>query len=270
MYVFEGIKRMKCTVTAQVDVLRINTKEKSVEEIKDEVAVEKQLEVYINEKSYAIFSITPIQIKELVIGHFLTEGLIKSLEEIKNIKILGNKVYVNLEKPYPDIYEQSKIMLSACSEFSRIFNHLHTKRINERDKYDFRAVLKAVTILNSRAFIYRRTGGTHASVLLDNYGNVLAFSEDVNRHNAVDKVIGRAFLDGIETKKTLLASTGRLTRKIVNKVAQVHIPVLVSISAPTYQGVKAANKVGLTLIGFVRGRRLNVYTYPERLKGIMI
>ena len=94
----------------------------------------------------------------------------------------------------------------------------------------------------------------------------MAVSEDIGRQNAIDKIIGKAALEGLDFKRTLLASTGRLTPEMVIKAANVGIPVIVSISAPTDEGIKLAEMVGLTLIGFVRGRRFNIYTYHERIK----
>jgi len=92
----------------------------------------------------------------------------------------------------------------------------------------------------------------------------LAFSEDIGRHNAIDKVVGRAALRGVNFRRPLLASTGRLAAEMVVKAANVGIPVIVSLAAPTDKGMNVAEMVGLTLIGFVRGKRFNIYTYPER------
>jgi len=93
----------------------------------------------------------------------------------------------------------------------------------------------------------------------------LEFSEDIGRHNALDKVIGKATLEGVEFTRTLLASTGRLTSEMVIKAASAGIPVIVSMAAPTDKGIKIAEITGLTLIGFARGRRFNIYTNPERI-----
>jgi len=234
--------------TAEVDILKVDFMKGSIETVKDEVAVERKLELYINGKIYAVFSISPLQIRELIIGHLLTEGVIESLDEIESLNVFDGRVHVHLKK--------------TC-----IDSPVKPRRVEEPLglKLNSQVVFKAVKVLNSRASTFRRTGGTHASTLLDRDGRVLAFSEDIGRHNAVDKVVGRAFMDGVNLKETLLASTGRLTSEIVLKAAQVGIPVVTSISAPTDRGVNAAKETGLTLIGFVRGRKFNVYTYPERL-----
>jgi len=254
--------------TAKVDILKVDFRKGSIETVKDEVAVEKKLELYINGKIYAVFSISPIQIRELIIGHLLTEGIIESLDEIESLNVFGGRVHVHLKKTRIDSLVKPRLILTACGGAENLQRPLgKLRRVEELLglKLNSQVVFRAVKVLNSQASTFRRTGGTHASTLLDRDGRVLAFSEDVGRHNAVDKVVGRAFMDGVNLKETLLASTGRLTSEIVLKAAQVGIPVVTSISAPTDRGVKAAKETGLTLIGFVRGRRFNVYTYPERL-----
>jgi FdhD protein len=115
-----------------------------------------------------------------------------------------------------------------------------------------------------RSEVFKNTGGVHAAALSSADGIEL-FSEDIGRHNAVDKVFGRCLLENIETKDKLLLVTGRISSEILLKVARRGIPALVSKSAPTDSGVKLAEKLGITLIGFVRGHRMNVYAHAERV-----
>ena len=254
--------------TAEVDILKVDFMKGSIETVKDEVAVERKLELYINGKIYAVFSISPLQIRELIIGHLLTEGVIESLDEIESLDAFGGRAHVHLKKTRIDSPVKPRLIFAACGGAESLQRPLGKPRRVEEPlglKLDSQVIFRAVEVLNSRASTFRRTGGTHASTLLDRDGRVLAFSEDIGRHNAVDKVVGRAFMDGVNLKETLLASTGRLTSEIILKAAQVGIPVVTSISAPTDRGVNAAKETGLTLIGFVRGRKFNVYTYPERL-----
>jgi len=95
--------------------------------------------------------------------------------------------------------------------------------------------------------------------------NIIGFAEDVGRHNAVDKAVGEALLKGADFSKLILACTGRLSSEMVLKAIRLNIPVLASIAAPTDAGISLARKAGLTLIGFVRGRRMNIYSMPERV-----
>jgi len=252
------------------EVLRINLRKGSVEPLRDEIVIEDHIELYVNDEHYAVFTCSPSQIKELVVGHLLTEGIIDKTEEIMGLEISKGKVRVHLNKKAKlGFSEKPRLILTECGG-GKIPPHLwmKTRRLKNalNVSFDSQTILRAVETLNSRAYLFRRTGGTHVSALLDEDGMVLAFSEDIGRHNAIDKVIGKSALDGADFQRTLLASTGRLTSEMVIKAAYVGIPIIVSISAPTDKGIKIAEMAGLTLIGFARGGRFNIYTCPERIE----
>jgi len=113
--------------------------------------------------------------------------------------------------------------------------------------------------------VFKTTGGTHSAAIFEN-GKLIAFAEDVGRHNAVDKVIGMAALGKTDFSKSVLVSSGRQPANMVLKAARVGIPIIASIAAPIYSGIEAARKTGVTLICFVRGQRINVYSNPERVE----
>ena len=230
------------------EVLRVNLEDGSVKPVRDEVAVECRIELYINGKRHATLLSSPRKVRELAVGRLLSEGVINGLDEVKSLTVSGGKVHIRLS-------EKSKTP--------------HTRKvfwvIEETAKVRFNptVILRAVDVLNSKAQIFRRTGGTHASALLDQNGEGIAFSEDVSRRNAVDKVLGEALLKGVDLRATLLASTGRLTSDMVMRAARAGISVMVSTSAPTDRGIEIAEEFGITLIGFTRGSKFNVYTHPE-------
>jgi formate dehydrogenase accessory protein FdhD len=119
--------------------------------------------------------------------------------------------------------------------------------------------------LNTIAEAFRRTGGVHVAALYTADGELVDCAEDVGRHNAVDKVIGSCALRKRDLSKCFLASSGRLTGDIVLKAARMKIPVVSSLAAATDSGIEVAKRAGVTLIGFVRGQRMNVFTFPERV-----
>jgi FdhD protein len=233
-------------------ILRADLGKDIVEQVEDEVASESSLQLYIDNKPFAFFTYSPSKIKELVVGNLLTQGMISRPEEVKHMQIQKGKVKVELQRETgvrPRIAEKAK-----KPEVRRDF------------VISSETILNAVKVLDAKAVVFKRTGGTHAAALLDGKGEVLVFSEDIGRHNAADKVVGEAALKRIDLRRVLLALTGRLSSEIVMKAAKVGVPVVVSLGPPTDKGIKVAERNGLTLIGFARNKRFNVYTHPERIR----
>jgi FdhD protein len=122
-------------------------------------------------------------------------------------------------------------------------------------------------VLRDEASLYRSTGGAHIAALGDDQGRLLLAAEDIGRHTAVDKVIGKALLGGRDPRRAVLYCSGRLSSEVAAKAIHAGVPVLVSRAAPTDLSVRLARRYLLTLIGFARGRRMNVYSVPERVLG---
>ncbi|NQU75758.1 MAG: formate dehydrogenase accessory sulfurtransferase FdhD, partial [Planctomycetes bacterium] len=128
------------------------------------------------------------------------------------------------------------------------------------------AVLELAKAFQSRSGLWRETGGVHACALADER-EILVFAEDVGRHNAFDKVMGIAAMEGIAVGDKLVLTTGRLSAEIVSKAVACGVPILASRSAVTGLAISLAKRFGMTLVGFMRGGRLNVYSGYERLTG---
>ncbi|MDH5795674.1 MAG: formate dehydrogenase accessory sulfurtransferase FdhD [Candidatus Bathyarchaeota archaeon] len=255
----------------ELEIARVRLDRDRYEHVKDEIVVEDQTELYVNDVLYAVFSCSPHEIQELVVGHLLTDGVIPKTKGITGLKITKGSAHIWLAKKHAPPQDRPRLVSTSCASGTlKIPPHLLMRAHKVKSDSSFtlsrQNVFEAVKLLDSEASIFRRTGGTHASALLDEGGKVLAFSEDIGRHNAVDKVVGKSALEGASFARTLLASTGRITFEMVVKAATVGIPVIVSISAPTDKAVRAAGMLGLTLIGFARARRFNIYTCPERIE----
>jgi len=168
----------------------------------------------------------------------------------------------------------ARVITSSCgSSINRSFTKLIEKigLKKSRSKLTLKTVtlIEAVRRLNRISETFRKTGGVHIAVLFDKEGQLIDYGEDVGRHNAVDKVIGAGAMRKVAFNSCFLVSSGRLTGDVVLKAARVGIPILASISAPISSGIEVAERANLTLIGFVRGGRINVYTHPKRIKELV-
>ncbi len=250
----------------QHTTLRVDLRRKSAQPFMDKIVLESQVSLCINGHHYSVMLVSPFEIRELAIGHLMTERMISKPNEILELKIIKGRIDIRLSKE-PHI-EKTRTISTGCGSGKNKIPPQIWMRLKKQDssvRFASQAIIEAAKNLNLSAEIYRETGGTHAAALMDDQGRILAISEDISRHNAVDKVIGKAVLQGLDFKEVFLTSSGRITSDIVIKAASVGIPVIVSISAPTDKGIKLAEMMGLTLIGFARGKRFNIYTHPERI-----
>jgi len=244
-------------VLDECEILRFDRVNRVFESLKRFVVLEEIIDVHINGVFYASFHCLPMQIRELIVGHLLTEGIVEDAKNIVEVEASGNNVYVKLSEDNSSAFRRQRLINTFCG--GNIQLHLSGKvnklRFN-RVRFNAEAVFKGIEALNNFSSLHKVSGGTHSAVLVNGEG----------RHNAFDKVVGEAALKRADLTKLLLASTGRLTSEIVAKAIRVGIPVLASLAAPTSLGVKIASNFGLTLIGFARGRYFDIYAFPERIK----
>lgn len=249
---------------------KVNLRFGSREAVEEPVAVEAPVNIYVNDEHVVTLLATPEYQKELAIGWLFDEGVLRSLDEIKDIRVKENdvKVYTKADvKMRLKATTMVKLITTACGSIGDFLKLLdRTVKPFVKSDYSIKAndVLNMVQELNERSKTFRLTGGTHSAILFCDK-KIVAFAEDVGRHNAVDKVIGVAIQSKVDLGKCAVACSGRMTVDMPLKVARVGIPIIASITGPTYSAITAAEKTGVTLICFVRGQRMNVYTYPNRI-----
>lgn len=261
----------------RVNVSRIDVSARRLEHRTDFVAEEKPLHIFLNQIHYATMLCSPTYPKELAVGYLLTEGVLKSVDEISEIRLGKEGTCQVRVKPDVDVERRisisqpfSRLVLSACGSpdywpLSKLMDRLKLRKLPLGFDVEAEVVLDATRRLNTLAKTFRKTGGVHVAALYSAKGEAQTFAEDVGRHNAVDKVIGFQALRKFDFARCFLASSGRLTGDIVLKAARVRIPILASLAAAVDSGVEIAKRAGLTLVGFARGTRMNVFTYPERI-----
>jgi FdhD protein len=244
----------------------------SIREEEEWIATEINLKINIDGIELVRFACSPVDCDDLASGFLFTEGIISSIEEIDHIIKNQNDHRINFilsekNKIIVKEWTYSKTMSSGCGQ--GVISNLEYRRKNLKS-VDFKVNTNVKTLpdlfkhLVNNSEWYDRTGCIHSVSLFCDDGNVI-IREDIGRHNAVDKVIGCALQCKYEFHNTILYSSGRISSDMMLKAARAQIPVVVSKTAPTSLAVDIAEECGITLIGFARGRRLNIYTHSERI-----
>ena len=248
--------------------------------VEDFLAAEEPLEMRAGRYSLGVTLRTPGDDKELVAGFLLTEGVISRREHLVSLRLPGdcaperNLVRVTLD---------SKLRLNSRSAARRFsagsacgvcgkasiaqLRHRGLRRPEAGTQFDPELLCQLPDKLRSAQAVFGRTGGLHAAALFTAEGKLLVLREDIGRHNAVDKVIGWALLQGrLPLSGHMMLVSGRGGFEIVQKALSAGIPLLASVSAPSSLAVQLARELGLTLVGFLRGRRFVIYSGDERIK----
>ena len=257
----------------KVNIVKVDVSAKNAQKTTDYVAEEKPLNVFLNRTRFVTIFCSPSNLKELAVGHVVSEGIVKSTEEIERIDLkeedevcrISLKPGTKLEDRLKLSQHFSRVIFSACGSKTPYQPTLGLPKIQSDLKIKAEIVSNCVNRLNFIAETFRETGGVHVAAIYKNDGELVTFAEDVGRHNAVDKVIGSCILSGIDFSNCFLALSGRLTGDIVLKAAKMGLPIVASLAAAVNSGITIAKDAELTLVGFVRGKRMNVYTFPERI-----
>jgi FdhD protein len=234
------------------------------EETEDVVAVEKKVRISVNGKGVLSLYCTPDMVREFVVGIIHNEGLIEG-EWCAERMVIEYDDEIRVDVPAAGtVSEGEKTITSGCAGGVSLARALPGKMNFDNSVFPVEKVRDIFREFQSRSESYRLTGGVHSAALSD--GDILlAFAEDIGRHNAVDKVIGYCILENIPFEGRMMLASGRLSSEIVLKCARSGIPVLVSRAAPTSLAVEIAESTGITVVGFVRGDRMNVYTATQRI-----
>lgn len=257
----------------QVDITRLDLSTGYAKKVADYVAEEVPLYLFVNKTLWAMILCSPSNLKELCVGHLLSEGVLKSVDEIEEVtlKESENSCLIQLKSDI-DAKERirlsrlhTRVICSACSSSVPYQYERKPAKVTSNITVKAQIIFDAVTQLNSKADLYKKTGGVHVAAICKSDGTTIAIAEDIGRHNAVDKVVGIAALNNINFGECFLAFSGRLPSDVVFKVAKVGLPIIASFGAALDSGISLAEQTNLTLIGFIRDKRMNIYTVPERI-----
>lgn len=252
----------------------------------DAVVSEEPLQLMLDGAPLSVVMRTPGQDIELVLGLMYAEGIVRSAADIRTLRISAeasetekqisvdaslmesNQVDVHLARQARRKPERSMLSSTACGVCgATMIDDLRRDLASLPDgpRIDPQLLPPLIDRLRSGQGVFERTGGLHAAGLFDAHGDLIALREDVGRHNAVDKVVGRMLLDErLPATQTILVVSGRAGYEIVQKSITAGIPILAAVGAPSSLAVSLAHEFNQTLVGFLRGDRYNVYSAPER------
>ena len=248
----------------------------------DKVAVEEPLEIRLQGDPFQVLMRLPGWEKELALGFLYTEGIVRDLSEVITIHFCGTATDPLLPPNVVDVQltdralerrgrRHLEVSYSSCglcakeavSEICRA-----TSPVVSDLRVTASALLDLMGRMQQEQTVFRETGGTHGVALATPDGDFFLLAEDVGRHNAMDKVIGRALLQRRDFSRMVALLSGRISFEMALKSIRAGIPILAAISAPTSMALNLAQELNLTLAGFVRNQRLNIYTNPHRLVGV--
>ena len=263
-----------------VNITRIKKNER-IDEI-DIVLIESPIDLYVNSEPLVNIICLPNDLKELAVGFLYSIGIINSIEDLKDVEVdeLDNKINVILQSSIDfkvqnlNLNPVSRIIDTTCG-ISSPWRDLIKKALEEsknsaEGREDIKVksdlIFSSIKEMQKHTILYRETGGCHGAAIFNYEGKLLGCKEDIGRHNAIDKVIGELLIKKQDFNDVVLTSTGRLTGDSVLKAIRAKIPIVVSLSAAVESGIRLAFAYGITLIGFVRGSRMNIYTHSNRIE----
>lgn len=257
-------------LTRTVKLKRYNGPTSDISE--DLVVREVPFTIFINDEELVTLVCTPDGLEELAAGFLCSEGILRRPGDLKEITLNTDDGYIWVEtvSPVPATGNFLKRYITTCCGKGRAsFYFVNDARdLKPLEVDDFKIKVESVTalasLLEERAGLFRSTGGAHGAALCDS-GKIIAHYEDIGRHNAVDKILGHSYLNKIPLADKTIVISGRISSEILIKVARMGIPVIVSRSAPTDLAIEMAESLGVTVAGFARGSRVNIYTHPERV-----
>ncbi len=260
--------RRQKVVEKQIIILRDGLRET----VLDPVTVEAPLTLFLNGEELVTLLCTPEKMDLLALGFLYSEGLLSTIDEVTALRLKEDEGLVEVElKGGSGLAERlygKRTITSGCGKgtvFFQALDALRSRPVLGDLKLPAAQAWELMRSLQEKAAMFKETGGVHSAAVADLEG-VIFFCEDIGRHNAVDKIAGQCLVQGISLQDKVLITSGRLSSEMLLKAAKLQIPLLISRSAPTSLSVELAEALNITLVGFVRGRRMNIYTHQWRIR----
>lgn len=232
-----------------------------------ETIVETPVSLTVNGRVWISFMCTPIHLEELALGFLYNEGIVRGMDEVADVRLCEHgdnvDVWLNIDAEQPANWRRT----SGCTGGVTAVDLLAKPNVNlaaTSFKVQPEAVMDMVEKLFESQELYRDTGGVHTSALCDGE-KIVAAVDDIGRHNTLDKIAGMCLMNNLWPENRILITTGRISSEMLQKAAQLNAPILISRTSPSSLSIEMAQRYGITLIGYARKHRFNVYSGGERV-----
>lgn len=232
-----------------------------------ETIVEAPVSLTVNGQVWLSFMCTPVDLEALAVGFLYNEGVLESMDEVEDVRVCehGDNVDVWLNRSV--VQPKSWRRTSGCTGGVTAVDLLARPDISfdgDQPKVPPEAIGQLVEMLFESQELYRETGGVHTSALSDGE-KILISAEDIGRHNTLDKIAGLCLMNDIWPETRILITTGRISSEMLQKAARLEAPILISRTSPSSLSIEMAERYGITLIGYARTHRFNVYSNSQRV-----
>lgn len=242
-----------------------------IDELEDFVIEEQRIALYLNGEKILTTMSLPDDQDAHAVGFLMSEGVIEDMRDIQNISIKDEGLSVHVDakinpKHLKNLYKEKTLTSGCCVGVTGNVENLIVREFLDSDiSIETNKIWEITRRFYKESVLFELTGCVHKAMLVLKNGVELS-AEDIGRHNAIDKVVGKAKLSGLDTKDAIMVVSGRLSLEMMIKAIMHKIPIVISKAAPTMLGIKAAQLHGVTLVGFARAKKLNIYTHSGRIK----
>ena len=232
-----------------------------------ESIVETPVSLTVNGEVWLTFMCTPVNLEAMAVGFLYNEGIIESMNEVEDVRVCEHGDNVDIWLNHSVEQPQSWRRTSGCTGGVTAVDALARLDVSfdgDQPKFPPEAIGHLVEMLFASQELYRETGGVHTSALSDGE-KIVMVAEDIGRHNTLDKIAGLCLINNTWPETRILITTGRISSEMLQKAARLSAPILISRTSPSSLSIEMAERYGITLIGYARTHRFNVYSNPQRV-----
>ncbi len=237
------------------------------EKINAHLPTETSVSLTVNGEVWLTFMCTPSQLEALAIGFLFNEGIIQDFSEVADVRLCEHGDNVDVWLTHAAEKPKKWTRTSGCGGgMTSVETPVDPELARHKNGMTLspEQIPALLEMLNGDQTLYRQTGGVHTSVLTDGKTSIIA-AEDIGRHNTLDKIAGVALMEKANLKQRILLTTGRISSEMMQKAVKLGVSVVISRTSPSSMSVTLAEQQGITLIGYVKRHRFNLYTHPERV-----